>query len=237
MVDGVDHIFNFGFGQHWVDGQGQRLCRGLLGMGKLPRLVAKIGKALLQMQRQGIINFRTHTVIRQVLFQTVTILAANDELVVYVPVHDLYRQRQSSFLQAGRLEKASVDPRVFLSGRRPGVEMTELGQHHCGLDSIETKIAADELVKIFGLGTVVAQNLQPFRPIRILADNKAAVPGPAEILGRKEGERPVVADGASTVSLVFGADGLGCILDHGDWFLVEGVSEVHDGVHVGHLAE
>jgi hypothetical protein len=75
---------------------------------------------------------------------------------------------------------------MVLPDSRPLVELPKLGQHHRGLDRIQTKIPADDLVEILGLGAVVAQNPQPFGALSVLADHQATIARTAEVFGREK---------------------------------------------------
>src|SRR5205807_3938669 len=85
---------------------------------------------------------------------------------------------------------------VVLARRRPAVEMGELGGDDGGLERVETKVSADDLVMVFRLRPVSAEAAKLFGPLAIVGDDHAGVAGGADDLRRKERETPVVDNAA-----------------------------------------
>ena len=112
--------------------------------------------------------------------------------------------------------------------------MSQLDGHDRCLDCVQSKVSADHFVEVLRFRAVNSQDSKTLRSFWIIGDDHASVTGAAKIFGWKEAEAAVVSDGAGTLSLVFRSDGLGGVFDDDQIVLFR---DVHNGGHIGHLAE
>ena len=136
--------------------------------------------------------------------------------------------------EAGGGESLVIERGVFLAAVGPAVEVFQLDVEDGRLQGVQAEVAADELVEVGRSRAVDAQELQPVVEGGVVGQDHAGVAEGAQVLGGEEGEAAHVADRAAAAALVLGADGLGAILDDRD---MAAPGDLHDGIHVGHLAE
>ena len=175
VCDGFSHVFLFFDGQIWIDWNGERFVRRFFGFGEIAFFVAKIFEAGLQMERDGIIDVATdfgflEGVPNHLPFAAVD---ADNVLVENVAVGPWGGLREIDAFDS--VEKIVVIQRVQLSFGGPIVQMRELHVEDDSLQGVHAEVAADEMVVVFGLGTVVAENFQAMGLFFIVCDNHAGI--------------------------------------------------------------
>lgn len=112
--------------------------------------------------------------------------------------------------------------------------MGELDVEHRSLKGIKPEVGTYEVVVVFGVGAVVAQDAGLIGEGIVVADKGAAVAEAAEVFGWEERVAAEVAHAAAGLAVVGCADGLSGVFDDVELVLF---GESEDGVHVGALAE
>src|SRR5215813_4184635 len=137
--------------------------------------------------------------------------------------------------QGGMSELRVIVSGVVLSAPIPSVQVTELDQQNCGLNFVQTEVSPDSLVVILRLAAVRAQYLHALSECRIVSGAHSAIAKCAEILAWKEGKAAYIADASGTATVGrLCADRLRCVLDYAQPICL---GQLHESVHVGHLAE
>ena len=131
-------------------------------------------------------------------------------------------------------ELAGIGIGIGLAGRGIAGVVREFDSQQGGLKWIEAKVAPDLEVKIFRTAAVGAQEAGLISECVVLGDEHAAIAETAEVFGWEEGKSTKIADGATGLIFVAGADRLGAVLD--DTQTVS-AGEGHHAIHVGGLAE
>ena len=164
---------------------------------------------------------------------------AHDELVVDVVLHrasarlGLGRTRHLP-LQARPRERIAVPGGVRAPRRRPGVQVRQFGLQHGGLQRIEPEIAPDEPVDVLLLHAVHPERAQFGEVGRGVAGGHAAISESTEVFRGEKAEPIQLAHGTSPErpprrgGKVFGAQRLGCVLEHGQRELT---AQLQDFVH------
>src|SRR5213595_1998043 len=235
LRDGAHDVVGLVSRQFGIDGKRERLPGGAKGLGAVLGFAAEIGETLLEVQRDGVVDLRTHPGLPEVLLEVVPARGPNHILIEDVAMA-VQRARRSHVIADARLpERGRVVPGVFLTTGRPPVQMLELDEQDGGLQLVEPEVAADDEMVIPGLAAVDSQDFQALRQREIVGHAHARVAERAQVLRRKEGGAADVADPAgATRARIFRADGLRRVLDH-----LEAVPscQLHERVHLGHLAE
>ena len=223
-----------GVRQFRIHRQRQRGQGGPFAFGEFPLLVAQVGEAFLQMHRLRVVHLGRDLVLLQMLTHPFAIVAADHVLIEDVPrLQDLRRLDQPA-LQAVLDERVGVVRSTLLTGLRPAIEVLELDAQDGGVDRVESEIAADDLVVIFRMRAVPAQEADLVGQGAVLSDHGPAVAEAAEVLRR---EKRIAADRphrSGPASSVFRANRLGGVLD--DRQIVP-PRDVENRIHLGALAE
>jgi len=193
----------------------------------------KIGKALLPMQGNRVIDFGANPALPKVRFERIAIGSANDELVVDMAPRQGLRQRDH-FFESGTLEGAKVETGIFLASTTPVIEMSQLDDENYRLQLVDAEITPHELVVILGLHAMHADHGETGSKIRVVGDAHPGITKSAQIFGREEAQATDVADAAGTTALGIGrTDGLRRILDDAQ---LELARDRHQRIHLHHLA-
>ena len=111
--------------------------------------------------------------------------------------------------------------------------MRQLGAQHGGLDLVQTRIDARQVVPVLHAAAVVAQLAQRGGQFVVIGGDGAAVAQRAEVLAGVEAEARRVAQAAGAPAHITRAMGLGRVFDHAQTVAArDGV----DRAHVGRLA-
>ena len=130
---------------------------GTLGVRERAGFVAKMGKARLKVERKRVIDFGANAVGSQVLAQAIPPGSANDELVVDMPGH-VERNHELGWNSGRASEKRTVAVGIRPTGRGPFGKLAELHAQDGGLKRVQTKVSANEVMNVFRLASVGAQN-------------------------------------------------------------------------------
>src|SRR5262245_37041847 len=109
-----------------------------------------------------------------------------------------------------------IKRRIFLAFSSPFIEMLEFNFQDCSLDGIQPEVPADHTVMILRLAPVYAQHAQLFSQLIIAGNHHPAIAETPEVFAGEKGETTHQTHGSSALTSVFGANGLGGILDYGD---------------------
>jgi hypothetical protein len=101
------------------------------------------------------------------------------------------------------------------------------------LQLVEPEITADNRVKIFRFAAMHAQHAHALGQFGIVRRAQTGIAERTEILTGKKREATDVADRADPHAFIFGADGLGSVLDDLQSMLL---GDCHQRLHVGGLA-
>ena len=143
------------------------------------------------------------------------------------------RRRHHPARQRRTLELGVVERGIALARLAPGIEMRKLHVEHRGLDFVETKVSADELVVVLRLHTVHAQLHELRRELGVVGHAHAGIAERAQVLGGEERQAADVADGARPpAEPIFRTNRLRGVFD--DRQLVA-LGDRLDARHVGHL--
>ena len=213
--DGVDDLVLMGVSEFGVDGEGQSLLAGLLGMGELAGAIAEISEGLLQVEAERVVDLRRNTGQAQRLFEFVATFGTDRELIVDVVVRGRRRGRRGDEVHEILLcEELTITTGAILTASFPTIQMTQFDAKDGGLEPIETAIGTEQFVEVFRLAAVHPEHAEAFIKCEIVGSDEAAIAGGTEILGGEKAEAAEVAESADESVVVFGADGLGGVLDH-----------------------
>lgn len=137
-------------------------------------------------------------------------------------------------LREGGGEVLVVELGVALAGGGPGVEVGEFYAEEGGLEGVYAEVCADEVVVVFGLHAVDAEDAGAVGEGGVVGGEEASVSQGAEVFRGEEAEAAEVAEGAEFVLAVGGAEGLGGVFYNREVVLA---GEGLEGVHVCGLAE
>ena len=137
-----------------INRQGECFQGGAFRLRKIARLVPQVLKALLQMQRDRIIDLRANAAPGEKRAQLIAPLAADHILIENVPPARR-RFRGPEFARKSRpCKRRTVERGVTPPPLGPAVEIAELDPQHRGLQFIDAEIAADQRVVILRLAAM-----------------------------------------------------------------------------------
>ena len=141
--------------------------------------------------------------------------------------------RRDGEFDVGVGEQAVVGGRMRAPLHIPLVEKAQLDAQDRRLNLVHARVEAELLVVVALFRAVVAKQAQPARQLGIGGGDRTALAVGAQILGEVEAEAAEVPDGSGAAAPVFSAVRLGGVLDD-DQVMPRG--DLHDRVHIGHLA-
>ena len=210
LFDRIGHRCPLPFRQVWKHWDCQRFSGGAFGFGKVAPPVAKPGKTLLQVEREGVVYLGSDFLVGQVFSERITPVGANDILIEHVPPP---RQRHRQFQAADSLEGLLVRAGVPAPHFRPFVQAPEAHEKRRGLQGVKTTVYADDCVEILGPAAVHPDNSARLRQIPIRGRYHASVAETAEILRGIKAEASDVADRSGHIAVAGGAERLCGVLD------------------------
>ena len=157
------------------DWNGKCFIRSFFRFWEVAFLMAEILEAGLEMERDGIIDVAADVGLFQGVpnFLAFAVMDADDVLVEDVAGGPCGGLRKGDAFDA--IKQIVVVESVQLAFRRPFVKMREFDVEDDGLQRVHAEVAADEMVVVFGLGTVVAENFQAMGLFFIVCDNHAGI--------------------------------------------------------------
>ena len=178
----------------------------------------QMGQAFLEVQGNGIVDFTADLVRFQVVQQLIALPTrhAHHVLVKDVPALGAHRRAFQKLGQMLFLNQGVVALGRRLARFRPAVQVRQLDPQEGGLQRVQPRVPAHELVVVARLHAVAAQAAQECGPGRIAGDHHAAVAKASQIFGRIKAE---AADGAQrprALAMVLGPNGLGGIFHDGE---------------------
>src|SRR2546425_5150132 len=218
-MDLVDDVLLLLWRQLRVDRQREGVTGRTLGLREVAYFVTEIGKALLEMEGNGIVDLRPHAAIGQKCFQLVATTGPDHELVIDVAAAALgirhgRRLDDTAGGEARLGQKSLVATRILLTSLGPSVEIVQLHVDKGRLQGIESEVAADEAMVVLRFGAVGPQHSEALGQSRVVRDDHASVTERTEVLGGEEGEGADRAEAAGAASVAaLGADRLRCILE------------------------
>ena len=148
--------------------------------------VPQTGEARLQMKRHRVVDFVADAAVVEVTLQRAAIRSPDDELIVDVaPTLRLDRQRDPP-VKAGVAEHCAVAIGVRTPRIGPLGEVRRLDAQNRGLERVHPEIAADEVVVVLRLHSVIAQKTHATCEIGIVRGDQTGIAERAEILAREE---------------------------------------------------
>src|SRR2546421_5080663 len=193
-----------------IDGERERLLGGPHGHGAVLGFPAQRGEALLQVERDRVVDLGADLGPAEVLPEVVPPLRPDDVLVEDVAIARRHPRRPKAIGEARLLERRLVDAGVRLATSRPPVEVLELDEQDRGLHLVEAEVAADDEMVVLGLAAVDSQDLQALRQCGIVGHAHPRIAERAQVLAWEEGEAADVTDAAGpTAPRILSTDGLG----------------------------
>ena len=127
--------------------------------GQAAGAVAEALEALLQVERNRVVDLRADFLFREMRTQGVAAAVghAHDVLIPHVSAARRDQRQREDAIEPGHGEQLAVTARVRLATSGPIVEMAELDVEHGGLQRVEPAVDADDLVMIARLHAVSAQ--------------------------------------------------------------------------------
>jgi len=136
------------------------------------------------MERNGIVDFRTHAALAQVFAQSIasSVAGANNKLVKDVALRRLL-QKAFRALRLTQCRRTLIRIAVPCAVERSSVvKMPQLNPQHRGLKSIEPTVNADNLVMVLLFFAMQAQHAQALRMFDVIGRQHSAIAGSAEVL-------------------------------------------------------
>lgn len=166
------------------------------------------------MERDGVIEFAADSGPDQVFAQFIPARASDRVLVEDVTAVGVH-VRRLDLIDSGLGKEGVIAGGICDSPVDPLIEVFEFDAEDGGLECIEARVDADDLVVVLGLHAVDAEDAKFRSQGVVFGRHQTAVAGASEVFGRKEAEAADRTHGSGAASAVIGADGLGGILDDG----------------------
>ena len=195
-------------------------------------------EAGLLVEGERVVDFAANPLIEKVLFEGVTASGSQDaegELIPYMFVVSVGDRKDDfeaifcgpSLLSGGAMAVKGIglgDPGDLTELRNvvTGVALTTDGVFRVvrdfdsqdgGLESIDTEVAADEVMEVFWLHAMIPKNAGFFSQGIILGDKRARISEAAKILAGEKTVGAEIAHGATGAAPIASADGLGGVFD------------------------
>lgn len=143
-ADGLDDVVLLVFSQFGEHRQRECFAGGAFGFGEVAFLVAEVAEAVLQVERDGIMNFGADAVLCEVRGERVALAVGDADDVLVEDVHGAGAdvKGRDEFGESGLSEQTRVEGGAFAARLRPAVEVRELDAQERGLDGVEAAVEA-----------------------------------------------------------------------------------------------
>ena len=198
----------------WKYRKRQDLFRCLFALGQHSLHVSERLEALLQVQRHRIVDGRPHAVFGQVPGQGVPFFNPDHELVEYVPCARNFHGKPDQTLVSQVGKSLDILVRVQSALFVPSIERGQFNSKERCLNRVQLEVASYERM-VVSLGfTVVAKEADLFGQILTPGHQSASIAHSAEVFRGEKRETPRIAGASNPLPMIFGPDGLRCVLDH-----------------------
>src|SRR5579859_6786994 len=226
--DGLDYPVLLGVGEFGVDGKREHFPAGFFGLGKIAGGVAEMGECLLQVDAEGIEDFRRNASRVEKCFQIIAAGRANGELIVDVfELRGRARRGGDERGKPGYFEEATIAVGAVLPSQLPGIEMAQLYAQNGGLQRMQAAVGADHFVEIFFLAAMDTQHLKTLGNRGVVGGKHAAITCASQIFRREKAEAAIITKSAREAAGVARADRLRGVFNDDE---IARVRDGHDGV-------
>src|SRR5260370_41281330 len=158
---------------------GQRLARG-----EITRSITQVSQRGLKMQRDRVVDSAFDLSLKQRVANGVALIATNDEQVVAGFGAFGFENRQ----RIQRREQFAISRRDYTAALVPFVQLFQLGAKKRGLDRIEARVVAANLVRVVRQAPVIAEARYAIGDFLVVGRDRAAIAPGAKIFAGVESE-------------------------------------------------